>query len=73
MADAQKIDRNLIDRILNPIFILYSRKKKEKKEKKKVVGKVIKDESLRLQYFLLIFRTYIVHFDRSIRIYVLQR
>lgn len=72
MADAQKIDRNLIDRILNPIFILYSRKKK-KKRKKKVVGKVIKDESLRLQYFLLIFRTYIVHFDRSIRIYVLQR
>lgn len=71
MADAQKIDRNLIDRILNPIFILYSRKKK--KRKKKVVGKVIKDESLRLQYFLLIFRTYIVHFDRSIRIYVLQR
>lgn len=33
MADAQKIDRNLIDRILNPIFILYSRKKKKKKKK----------------------------------------
>lgn len=32
MADAQKIDRNLIDRILNPIFILYSRKKKKKKK-----------------------------------------
>lgn len=35
MAGAQKIDRNLIDRILNPVFILYSRKKEKKKKKKR--------------------------------------
>lgn len=37
MADVQKTDRNLIDRILNPVFILYSRKK-EKRNKKESGG-----------------------------------
>lgn len=33
MADAQKTDRNLIGRILDPVSILYSRKKKKERRK----------------------------------------